>query len=241
MLNFNNNFSEIRLIANQNIEFFDDNYNLMFEIVPVKVKDVYLDEDLIWFINFLDTSIEDLKKDINGFEIKNHLDFIELVFTIINDTNQKTVRTQIYNSFKKIIPKTNFTNNKIHFGNIELDNKILQDIRKIILKMFNKNIEEFEEVEENEDPKMAEFRAMKSKIAKMKENKRKNSNSLGFKDMFAAILYEFPQYKLEDLFELNIYNFYYLFEYIGKIANYEVSKIAAGNGIAKKHKYFIEN
>lgn len=240
-MNFNNNFSEIRLIANENIEFYDEDYEILFEIVPIKVKDVYLDNDLIWFINFLEADIEDLKKNFAGIEIKTHLDFINMVFMVINDTRKVSARTQIYNSLRKIVPQTTFKNNKIHFGEIEINEQIMQDIRFVLLKMFHKKIEEAEEFADEDDPKMAEFRAMQKKIAKIKQNaKKKNSSSLSFKDVFAAILYEFPQYKLEDVFELNIYTFYYLFEYVGKIANYEVSKIAAGNGLAKKHKYFID-
>jgi hypothetical protein len=94
---------------------------------------------------------------------------------------------------------------------------------------------------DTDDEMTLKMKRMQERIAEIKQKgKRINENSTSFEDIFAAILYEFPQYKMEDLFELNIYTFYYLFKYVGKIANYEVSKIAAGNGLTKKHKYFIE-
>jgi hypothetical protein len=94
---------------------------------------------------------------------------------------------------------------------------------------------------DGDDEMTQKMKKMQQKIAEIKsKGKKVNESSTSFEDIFAALLYEFPQYKLEDLFELNIYTFYYLFRYVGKIANYEVSKVAAGNGLAKKHKYFIE-
>ena len=79
----------------------------------------------------------------------------------------------------------------------------------------------------------------KIRAEQIRKNSKKESNT-SFEDLIAAILYEFPQYKIQDIMSMNLYTIYYLFKYVGKIANYEVSKIAAGNGLAKKHKYFIE-
>jgi hypothetical protein len=110
---------------------------------------------------------------------------------------------------------------------------------KIVFKIMNKKITE--PVIETDDEMTKKMKAMQKRIQDIKRKGRKiNEGSTKFEDMFAALLYEYPQYKMEDLFELNIYTFYYLFRYVGKIANYEVSKIAAGNGLTKKHKYFIE-
>jgi hypothetical protein len=83
--------------------------------------------------------------------------------------------------------------------------------------------------------KQQKLRAQKIRSGKKLDGKENSVN-----DMIIAILYEYQQYKIEDIMKMNIYTFNYLFKYIGKIANYEVSKIAMGNGNTKKHKYFIE-
>ena len=58
--------------------------------------------------------------------------------------------------------------------------------------------------------------------------------------MLAAIQYEFQQYKLEDLMNFNMYTIYYLFGYVGQIANYHVGSMAYAMGNTKKYKYFID-
>jgi hypothetical protein len=83
----------------------------------------------------------------------------------------------------------------------------------------------------------------KLKIQRIKRNSKDNKEGTGLNDIIAAILYEFPQYKISDVLDMNLFTLYYLFKYVGKIANYEVNKIAFGNGLVKKGqkiKYFID-
>jgi hypothetical protein len=120
-----------------------------------------------------------------------------------------------------------------------LTKEIFDYIFDIVFKIMHKKPKV--KIVDGDDEMTQKMKKIQQKIAEIKsKGKKMNESSTSFEDIFAALLYEFPQYKLEDLFELNIFTFYYLFKYVGKIANYEVSKVAAGNGLAKKHKYFIE-
>jgi hypothetical protein len=47
MSNFKNNFSELYLLTNQNIKFIDEINDREFELIPMKVKDMMFNEDLL--------------------------------------------------------------------------------------------------------------------------------------------------------------------------------------------------
>jgi hypothetical protein len=157
---------------------------------------------------------------------------------LLGDTNIDTQKLaeKFAKAFKIIVPDINLEGKLLKIQDFILTPELFNDIDTIIFKILEK---ERIKIEPEDDEIEKRLKEQKLKIQRIKQNSRKK-DSLKFDDLFAAILYEFPQYKLEDIFELNIYTFYYLFKYVGRIANYEVSQIAAGNGLAKKHKYFIE-
>jgi hypothetical protein len=47
MSNFSNNFSELYLLTNQNIKFIDEVNKRSFELIPMKVKDMMFNADLL--------------------------------------------------------------------------------------------------------------------------------------------------------------------------------------------------
>lgn len=236
-MNFNNNFSELLLLANQDITFWNEE-GKEFIVKPISTKDAFFNKDFLWLINFLETEVEDLQKNINSFEINSHYDFLNFVLTLGEKREQmKDLSSTIKNSLKIIIPDFNFLEKRMFIGKIFFSRNLFDQVTEVIFKMLQK---EKIIIYETDDEATKKEKEVKMRVQKIKKNSKKTNKSTSFEDFIAAILYEFPQYKIEDLFELNIYNFYYLFKYVGKIANYEVSKIAAGNGLSKKHKYFIE-
>jgi len=236
-MNFNTNFSELVMLADEKIKFWNDEEEFFIE--SIKVKDLFLKNDILWLVNFLETDIEEFKKDISSYEISSHYDFLIFGLTFGKKrTDLIDLYNLIYSSLKSIIPEFEFSGKAMKIGDIFLTKKLFNQIVEVLFKMLHKEIIV---INDDDDEFTKKEKEVKLKVQRIKKNSKKNSNSTKFNDIFAAIIYEFPQYKIKDLFELNIYTFYYLFEYVGKIANYEVSKIAAGNGLAKKHKYFIEN
>ena len=239
MTTFKHNFSKVLLLANENVTFKNEEGEF-FDLVPIKVKDLYLREPLIWLLGFLDSDLEDIKKYFIGVEINSHFQFIHTVFTLAEKkTELKETADYFLEAFNYLLPGFLFESKQLKIHSIVVNESLFDLILEVLYKILNKK--EKIKVVDGDDEMTRKMKAMQQKIQEIKQKGRKiNEDSTDFESMFAAILYEFPQYKLQDLFELNIYTFYYLFKYVGKIANYEVSKIAAGNGLAKKHKYFIE-
>jgi hypothetical protein len=239
MTSFRNNFSKVLLLANQNVTFKNESGE-SFELIPMKVKDVYFNENLIWFLNFLDQDVEQLAKNFPNNEVTSHYNFIMIILTIAEKRPElKETSDLILDALASIIPNIHFENKSLKIGSIFVVEEIFDQIIEIVNQILGRKAQV--KINETDDEMTQKMKAMQKRIQNIKtKGKRMNENSTSFEDMFAALLYEFPQYQLHDLFELNIYTFYYLFRYVGKIANYEVSKIAAGNGLSKKHKYFIE-
>jgi hypothetical protein len=237
MSNFSNNFSELYLLTNQNIKFIDEVNKRSFELIPMKVKDMMFNADLLWLLSFLSEDIQKYKDMIPGQEIKTHYEFLQIL-CLLAEANLETKQLveKFISALQIIIPDINLNGKLIRIQDFILTPELFNDIDTVIFKILEK---ERIKVEPEDDEIEIRLKEQKLKVQKIKQNSRKK-DGLKFDDLFAAILYEFPQYKLEDIFELNIYTFYYLFKYVGRIANYEVSQIAAGNGLAKKHKYFIE-
>jgi len=239
MTNFNHDFSKIKLLANFNIVFKNEEKE-SFELIPMKVKDVYFNSDLAWFLNLIEQDIDELIKFFPNVEIQNHYEFIMLVLTIGERKEElKDIADLIIESLNILVPGIIFKNKQLKIYDIVVDQILFEQIIEVIYKIMGKK--EPIKINDTDDEMTRRMKETQRKIQEIKsKGKKMDGKTTDFEDMFAAIIYEFPQYKIEDLFDLNIYTFYYLFKYVGKIANYEVSKIAAGNGLSKKHKYFIE-
>ena len=79
MNNFKNNFSELRLLANQNITISSVDGSFEFDIVPITLKDSIFNEDLGILLGLLEKELSSLKKMLGGIEIKSYYDFIRTV------------------------------------------------------------------------------------------------------------------------------------------------------------------
>ena len=240
MNNFNTNFSEVLLLANQNVKFWTEDGSLTFELIPMKTKDMFLNNDLIWFLNFLETDLNDFNAIKETYNIETHFDFIRTMCALsVSEKSVEELAKRFLVAMQMIVPEINLKNRFLLIKETILTQSMFDEIFRIVYRIMGKK----EEIKilDSDDEMTRKMKAMQKKIQEIKSKGRKmNESSTKFEDMFAALLYEYPQYKMQDLFELNIHTFYYLFRYVGKIANYEVSKIAAGNGLSKKHKYFIE-
>ena len=240
MRSFRTNYSEVLLLANENIKIWDNDSDFETEFIPMSVKNMFTNTNLIWFLNFLQQDIKEIQKSIAEYKIESHFDFIQFICALENlSTETSKVSKMFISSLKIILPDVVLKNKILMIKNQVFTKELFDLILTIIFKIMNQKIPE--KLQDTDDEMTRKMKMMQKRIQDIKtKGKKLNEGSSKFEDMFAAILYEFPQYKMQDLFELNIYTFYYLFKYVGKIANYEVSQIAAGNGLAKKHKYFIE-
>lgn len=237
MNHFKHNFSELLLLSNQNIRFVIKE-KVEFELVPMKVKDILFNEDLSWLIGFLQQDIKDISKKSGDLPIKTHYEFLIMILSLKDHSEDAKNLIQTFKrAMKVIIPEFDTTSKFMLVNKTFLDEELFEEIVLIIFKIMGirKTI-----IKSTDDEFTRREKEIKIRAEKIRAKGKKQGKKQSFEDMIAAIIYEYPQYKIEDVFELNIHTFYYLFKYIGKIANYEVSKIAAGNGLSKKHKYFIE-
>ncbi|RLI49298.1 hypothetical protein DRO61_05260 [Candidatus Bathyarchaeota archaeon] len=190
----------------------------------------------------LEKEEEDIKKIIVGREFDSHYLLFSFILAGINKTEDvDKIGLLILTGLQIIIPDLVFENKQFKIKGKFLNERAFNEIVLILFKALDrKKII----INKDDDPLIKREKEMKLKAQKIRRNARNNeATGNSIEDMLVSILYEFQQYSLEDLFELNIYTIYYLFGYVGKIANYEVSKIAFGTGNykrGKKHKYFVE-
>lgn len=86
------------------------------------------------------------------------------------------------------------------------------------------------------------YRASQDVIARIKKQGNKQSTSDGdknFEKNFITLLYEFGL-SIEEIKQLNIYQYEIILSYTGNSINYKISTIAAGNGLSKKVKFITQ-
>lgn len=237
MSNFKNNYSELLLLANKNIVFKDVSSGFSFEIVPMKVEDMFFNEDLNILFGILESDLINFSQSFNT-EVTSYLMALTLIVTLGEKREElKSMSDSVRKALQKIIPEINFDNFLFKIEKKILTPELFDQIIEILFKILGKEKIIINELDDEFTKAEKEARLRAQKIRK--KGKKESGEDSKIEDVLLALLYEYPQYKLEDLFQLNIYTFNYLFSKVGQIANYEVSKIAAGNGLTKKHKYLI--
>lgn len=91
------------------------------------------------------------------------------------------------------------------------------------------------------EPELDEFEKMlKEREAKVKRIKQKvEDGNLELDKVLAAVSKEY-QFTIDDMLPMNMFTIFWYYTHALKFNNYRVETIAAGNGLIKKHKYFIE-
>lgn len=243
MNNFKNNFSELRLLANQNITISSVDGSFEFDILPMTLRDSIFNEDLGILLGLLEKEVSSLKEMLGGVEVKSYYDFIRTVCVLeARGKNTHGLGKALIRGIRVLIPSWEEVPERQTFliKGVEVKNNLFDEIIEVIYKILGKEKIIIKDTDDEFTKREKEIKLRAQKIRNNKKNKNSKDKDDSFENVIAAIIYEFPQYKIEDVFNLNIFTFNYLVKYIGKIANYEVSKIAAGNGLTKKHKYFIE-
>jgi len=201
----------------------------------------YYNKDFALLLSILERDIDEIKNLVVGQEIESYYLLFSFILAGVSKVEEvEKLASSILSGLQIIIPDLTFNDKKFMIGNEFLSEPVFNQIIIILFKMLKK---EKIIINPDDDKFTKREKEMKMKVQRIKRNSTKEKGSDSMENMLASILYEYQQYTLKDLFELNIYTIYYLFGYVGKIANYEVSKIAAGNGNlkkSKKHKYFIE-
>ena len=139
MGNFKNNFSELLLLANENIKIKDKESDFEFEIIPMKLKDILFDDNLGTFLSTIDKEVEELSKMIPQAEIKSHFGFIRTVCILGKRKEEiKDFANSLEKGLKKIIPDISFSGQIFYIQERVLNNEIFEEILEIIYKIMEK-------------------------------------------------------------------------------------------------------
>ena len=244
-MNFKTNLSKFTLLSNTTIKIYLDDKTI--EFVPPSMETYFNDLDFIEFKFFLKYDYKQ-EKNLKNFIIQNEYEFFLLIL-------KEDFKKDIFLSyFSKLFPNLVYTNSNffvedkalsyeeylllLDFLAVSCGEKLLDDLLSI-----NEPDQKAEE-KQIKDKYLAELdKKMKSGQQKLddlkKSKKQKQKDSLTIDQIVIAILYEFPSFKLEDILRMNVYSVLYLWEYISKVVDTEIQKIAAGNGLLKQFTYFI--
>ena len=245
MKNFTSDFQKELLLINRPVNFTHTGTSKKLTFNLPTLEDLFVHDEIMLLSTLLAKSVEDLQKMIPGVEIDSHFHFITLIVAMGEfNENFEDLRNSILKSFELLLTGLESKSGIMTFENgLLFEEDLFNSFRKIfLLSLGNEEILETE-TEEDDDEFTRREKEAEARVRRIKESaaKRKSKQEEGgMEKMLVSILYEFPQYKMEDLFNMNLYTIYYLYKNVGKIANYEVMKIAAGNGLAKDFKYFTE-
>ena len=239
MKSFNTNYSELKLLSSQKI--LGTINGKEFEIVPPKLLD-YHNKAFVFLITMLDEDIEEIKDMIVGQQFTSHYLIFSFILAGIDKAEDvEKIGSLALSGLQLILPELVFEDKKFMLKGEFLDETSFNEIVILIFKMLKRDKIIINPDDDKFTKKEKKMKLLAQKIKRDSEKDSSKGDSI--ENMLAAILYEFQQYTLKDLFELNIYTIYYLFGYVGKISNYEISRIAYATGNfkkGKKLKYFIE-
>jgi hypothetical protein len=75
---------------------------------------------------------------------------------------------------------------------------------------------------------------LERKIAATKAKDPSGGGNITFDLIMAGVCHEFG-YSFADMYEMTPYSIYFMYSQIGKIMNYSINNVAAGNGLLKKN------
>lgn len=236
-MNFRTNFDKTALIGNITIDIIFEDKRVKFNAPPF--KDYYYDLDFLDFITLIQTTPELYTKSLKAprFAVKNTYE----VLLAILDSGYKQELIMKY--FKKYFINVEFKRNLIYFN----DSLLTAEEYDVLLNFFLISCGEKEYVDTKsakEEDKLSDFeKRMKEneeKIKKKKENKtgEKKGKPPTIDQIVVAILYEFPSISLEQIYNMNMFTFYYFWAMVSIVAEERVMSIAAGNGLTNEYTHF---
>lgn len=227
------NFTKLNLLRNKPLYFMgEDEIKVMFS---VPTFEDYLDnEPMMGFFSLLQVSL-DQNQD---YVFDNYLDL--LIYCLKEQMFVEEIVTSMHLLIKEV---------KIEFKGIKAGEHLITKNEFEWLRqrwLIALGVESFEEEEKPEEDKVLSEMDRKMKAAEEKlkriKNKRKEQQeggSLEFDKIVGAIMKEF-RISLPELLQMNMFSVFWYYQLCLRYNNYRVETIAYGNGLIKKHKYFIE-
>ena len=191
-----------------------------------------------FFYGFCAAHLQDLKEQTKA-EFASKYDFL---IKAIRSGDSNAV--SILGCLARHIQDFKYVDDSLYCGEFELDEEVFELF--CLYVAIASGCEKWEaltirEQEKNMSPEEREWeRRKRANQAKINAAKEKAGKGTNFEDIVSALMYELGM-TLEEVYKLNKFSFMKFYGDIMSIANYEVSKIAAGTGnlgTQTKHKYW---
>lgn len=245
-MNFKTNLNKNTLIGNEIIKIYFENKTV--EFVPPNLRKYIMDLDFLETYYVLKQNPDDFNKNINtGMKI---------------ETRYGILRYFLYTKFREewfgyfigsLFPNIEILDDKLLCNNSEITSEeyeILFDFIAVscaeisyedfIKKIDNSSSKIKDLTEDEKKQKEVQERLEKAKNKKNKKDTNKsNGNKITIDQIVIAILYEFSNLSIEDVYNMNMFTLLEFWSYIGKIIDNQIQIVAAGNGNLKEFTYFI--
>lgn len=181
------------------------------------------------FLSFCATSLEDINK-----ESKSNFKDRYAIFKHYKKNNADIVPI-LEKYFAKYMKGFKYVDDSLYWGNRLVGKEIFETFCLYCgIAMGVISIEEIKlQITDNMDEYEKKRILLEKKIRKTKQNNENANNSTAFELIMTGVCKEF-NYTYHDLLDMTIYSIYYMYSLLGSIMNYEVSNIAAGNGLLKR-------
>lgn len=232
------NFNRTSLLYLSTFEVDYDNQKFYFTIP--KLKDT-LKHGFNLFMVFCSMEEKELRKFFEGVNFVNRYHLLVQILSIENE-----VAPILYKWFQFCIKDFEYRDDSLMAGEFLITSEVFDLFcTYIAIACGQKKIDVLVSMEEEKNltPEEREWnRRMREHQAIIdRARKKADENGLELDIIIACLMREFGL-TLDQVFELNYYTIFFLFEQVGKIARYNVDVIAAGNGLlpkGQKHKYWI--
>ena len=231
-----NNFSKLNLLRNKGFYFVGSHNKKIYFKVPT-LDDYIADEAMIQFFSIMQVPLESLEIQA---QVKNKL---ELLLYLIKSG---LYLEEIVATLHKLV-----TNIKVNTTGLFVDshqlsvNELEWLLDSWLISLGVKTFDEQEEPPAEGEDVLSEMdrkiRESEAKIRKIKQKRKEQTEEPKFslENILAAVIKEF-HFKMDEVLAMNMYTVFWYYNMALRYNNYRIETIAYGNGLIKKHKYFIE-
>lgn len=249
-MNFKTNFNKLTLLGNiPNKIYFEDK---TVEFVPPNLQLYLMDLDFIEILSLLKQSPEEFNKNIEVTKM-----VIETRYGILRFLLYSKFRTKDVEQFiSSVFPNLKIIDDLLYCDDKKITEKEYNILLDFILvscaeKGYDELIKELEveaEIKSEREltPAEKKMKELQDKVDKAKKkNKSKEpsskseESSITIDQIIIAILYEFPNLSIKDIYSMNMFSLLQFWTYVGKVVDTQIQIVAAGNGNLKKFTYFI--
>lgn len=230
------NFTSEALLCNSKIIIEGKNKELYVMKLPV-LRDKIENHDYDTFLGFCAMDLKEFNKT-SGLNLKHKLELLKLY----REQGQKEIVKVLEKYFTRYMIGYHVKDEQMYWGNRIISKDIFQlfcDYMAVALGV--KKIEELKLIITDDMDEITKRQIMlERKIAATKAKDPSGGGNVPLDLIMTGVCQEFG-YSYADLYEMTPYSIYFMYSQLGKIMNYEINNIAAGNGLLKKnskHKHW---